>query len=115
MIEGNIRWWAESTRTIGSEFYATLLGLMADDADAGGPAERLLHPYAGRSWGDAYVLRLMGGVHRLVLTGAAPALARHYPSTGGDGDAGAAWPAGPGLLEGPPTELGDALSPPPQT
>ena len=32
---------------------------------------------------SALALRLMGAVHRLVLTGAAPALARHYPSAGG--------------------------------
>jgi hypothetical protein len=38
-------------------------------------------------------LRLMGAVHRLVLEGQAPALARHYPSVGGDGDAAATWPA----------------------
>jgi hypothetical protein len=30
-------------------------------------------------------------VHRLVLDGRAPALARHYPSVGGDGDPVAAW------------------------
>jgi hypothetical protein len=34
----------------------------------------------------------MGAVHRLVLTGRVAQLARHYPSTGGDGDAEAAWP-----------------------
>jgi hypothetical protein len=34
----------------------------------------------------------MAAVHRLVLTGNAPALARHYPSAGGE-DAGDAWPA----------------------
>ena len=32
---------------------------------------------------SALALRLMGAVHRLVLSGAAPALARHYPSAGG--------------------------------
>ena len=40
----------------------------------------------------ALPLRLMGGVHRLVLDGRAPALEAHYPSVGGDGDAVAAWP-----------------------
>jgi len=34
----------------------------------------------------AYVLRLLGGVHRMVLSGAAPDVAAHFPSTGGDGD-----------------------------
>jgi hypothetical protein len=31
-------------------------------------------------------------MHRLVLLDSLPDLARHYPSTGGDGDAAAAWP-----------------------
>ena len=37
-------------------------------------------------------LRVIGAVHKLVLSGAAPALAAHFPSVGGDGDAAAAWP-----------------------
>ena len=44
-----------------------------------------------RPTGDALALRLLGGVHRMVLAGDAPELARHYPSVGGDGDAAAAW------------------------
>ena len=40
-------------------------------------------------------LRLMGGVHRLVLTGEAPALARFYPSVGGNAD-----PEAPGRRSG---------------
>jgi hypothetical protein len=40
---------------------------------------------------SALALRLMGGVHRLVLAGEAPALAGHYPSAGGT--PGHAWPA----------------------
>jgi len=40
----------------------------------------------------ALALRLMGAVHRLVLEDAVPDLATRYPSTGGDGDATAAWP-----------------------
>jgi hypothetical protein len=35
----------------------------------------------------------MAAVHRLVLAGRLPELAAHYPSAGGDGDPGAAWPA----------------------
>ena len=37
-------------------------------------------------------LRLLGGLHYVVLGGDEPELAAHYPSTGGDGDAAAAWP-----------------------
>ena len=32
---------------------------------------------------SALALRLMGAVHRLVLSGRAPELAKHYPSVGG--------------------------------
>ena len=42
------------------------------------------------SFDDAYAFRMLGGVHRLVLDGRAEALAAHYPSVGGDGDAVAA-------------------------
>jgi hypothetical protein len=36
-------------------------------------------------------LRLLGGLHRLVLDGRAPQLRRWYPSTGGKWNAQAAW------------------------
>jgi hypothetical protein len=39
---------------------------------------------------SALALRLMGAVHRLVLSGEAPELAAHYPSAGGE--PGEAWP-----------------------
>jgi hypothetical protein len=42
---------------------------------------------------SALALRLMGAVHRLVLEGLAPELARHYPSAGGEAPVqGGAWP-----------------------
>ena len=42
--------------------------------------------------GSVPALRFMAAAHRLVLRGEAPALARHYPSAGGDAAAGDAWP-----------------------
>ena len=57
----------------------------------------------------------MGGVHLRVLRGNEPALAARYPSTGGDGNADAAWPQFLALLDEPPPELVDALRRPPQT
>lgn len=50
---------------------------------AGGPSRTLLEPFDGCSFGDAVVLRLLAGVHHLVLSGLAPSLAAHYPSVGG--------------------------------
>jgi hypothetical protein len=100
---------------VGSPFYATLGHHMADDIDRGGPVWLLLGPHADAPFGDAYGLRLLGGVHRLVLAGRLPALARHYASVGGDGDANAAWRELRRVLGQPPPEVLDALNRPPQT
>ena len=64
---------------------------------------------------DAYPLRLLGGAHRLALSGAAPEYARHLPSTGGDGDLDAAFDALRALVAAAPEPLRDALRRPPQT
>ena len=52
---------------------------------------RVLRGYEDDPGPSALALRLMGGVHRLVLSGEAPALAAHYPSVGGVPDE--PWPA----------------------
>ena len=41
--------------------------------------------------GSALALRFLGAVHRLVLEGRVPALARHYPSAGGEAGLEGAW------------------------
>ncbi len=100
---------------IGSAFYAELERAMADDVEAGGPSWTVLESRAGAPFDDALALRLLGGVHRMVLAGDAPQLARHYPSTGGDGDAAAAWWHVRDLVATQPAEVLDALARPPQT
>jgi hypothetical protein len=100
---------------IGSPFYAELERRLGDDVEAGGPTWDVLASRAGAAPDDALALRLLGGVHRLVLAGDAPELARHYPSVGGDGDAAAAWWHLRDLLADPPPEVHDALTRPPQT
>jgi hypothetical protein len=67
----------------GSALYARVLAAVAADVRAGGPSRGLLAPHAEAPVGDAVLLRLLAGVHRLVLTGEAPYLAAHYPSVGG--------------------------------
>lgn len=67
----------------GSALYARVLAAVATDVAADGPVGRLLAPHALAPVGDAVLLRLLAGVHRLVLTGDAPTLAGHYPSVGG--------------------------------
>lgn len=81
---------------LGSSLYAGLLDRVAREVEAGGPAWRVLEPFAGWPEGSAYVLRVMGAVNRLVLTGDAPELEPHF-APGGDPDA--AWPALAALLE----------------
>lgn len=77
---------------IGSPLYEALLRGGADDVEAGGPVWRVLdgQPDDGSR---ALALRFMGAVHRLVLTGRAPALACYYPNVGGERPAAEAWPA----------------------
>ena len=98
-VAGLLRLEAAGWGEVGSPFYASLGRFMADDVEAGGVVWDVLGPStSGARFGEAHALRLLGGVHRMVLAGNAPALARHYASTGGDGDATAAWPAFAALL-----------------
>jgi hypothetical protein len=109
------RWQASACAELGSGFYAELLVRLADDADGGGPTARLLEGHEDDPVDSLLALRLLGGVHRRVLSGLEPRLAVHYPSAGGDGDAGAA--AAPLLvvLDGHADELRASLGRPPQT
>ena len=100
---------------MGSPFYADLLERMADDVLAGGPVGRFLGDQLDTSYEEAVPLRFLGGVHRLVLSGRAPELAARFPSVGGDGDAGAAWPVLCSVLDTHADAVRDALTRPPQT
>jgi hypothetical protein len=81
---------------LGSPLYAGLLDRLAVDVEAGGAGWRVLEPFADWPGGSAYVLRVMGAVNRLVLTGDAPELA---PEFAPGGDAARAWPAFMALLD----------------
>lgn len=102
-------------RSLGSPFYDRLGDELATTILVDGPAWNTLAPFAGAPFEDAYVLRFFGGMHKLALDGSSPALAAHFPSTEGDGDACAAMAAIVELLDGCPEEAGDALALPPQT
>lgn len=67
----------------GSRLYARLLAAMADDVRTGGRCAEILGPWEAGAMADAIPLRFLAAVHALVLTGAAPDLARWYPSAGG--------------------------------
>ncbi len=86
---------------LGSDLYARLLRLAAedladDDRVSPGAVRAVVGDWSGDPVDDALALRLMGAVHRCVLTGAAGGLAAHYPSVGGT----PRWPAcGAAFLE----------------
>ena len=76
----------------GSPLYASLLEKSAHDVVVRGPVWDVLDGYELEPGTAVVPLRLMAAVHRLVLDGTLPDLARHYPSAGGAGDAHDAWP-----------------------
>ena len=83
-----LRRQAVACRELGSPLYTALLGHAADDLLAGGPAAGVLDGHLASLWPSALGLRMLGGVHALVLTGQAPELAAFYPSAGGTADPG---------------------------
>jgi hypothetical protein len=66
-----------------SPLYGRVLDAVVDDLRAGGVSSRVLGDRGDDPFGSALALRLLGAVHRIVLDGRAPSLARHYPSVGG--------------------------------
>src|SRR4051812_3970241 len=94
-VATNLRIQRDACAHLGSTLYAELLDRMASDVEGQGPSWRVLEPFASWDRDTAYVLRLMGAVHRLVLTGEAPALAPHF---GPGADPKAAWAALTDLL-----------------
>lgn len=110
-----IRQQAEACRQLGSPFYASLLERLAEDVAAGGVGSVVIAGHEDDPGPSALALRLMAAVHRMVLSGQAPALAAHYPSVGGDGDEAAAWPAFREVLEGHVARVRAGLATPPQT
>lgn len=70
-------------RNGGSPFSASLLDRLAMDFAKQGPVYRIAKDWNVNAIKDAITLRLIGGLHRLVLDGAARDLAKHYPSVGG--------------------------------
>jgi hypothetical protein len=114
-LVGQLRWQAEACAVLGSPFYATLLERLAEDAEEGGVTARVLAGHEDDPLDSILTLRLLGGVHRRVLSGLEPDLAAHYPSVGGDGDANAAVAPLLAVLDAQGDELRDGLARPPQT
>jgi hypothetical protein len=110
---------ALACEALGSPLYAGLLRHAARDLRAGGPTRAVLDGHLTDPLRSALALRMLGGVHALVLTGRAPDLAGFYPSAGGTADPGAgaelAWPAMREVLAEQPAEVRAWLGHPPQT
>lgn len=75
---------------MGSPLYAELARSAASDYETDAQLRGLLDANASLS---RIGLRLLGAAHFRALAGQASAIAAHFPSTGGDGDAKAAWNA----------------------
>lgn len=95
--------------------YGVLVRLLAEDWDRGGVVRDLLAGHEDAPPADMVQLRLLAGVHRIVLRGDAPGLAAFYPSVGGTADRYAVWPALEPVLREHADELRTALDVAPQT
>ncbi|MGD1254949.1 DUF2332 domain-containing protein [Mycobacterium seoulense] len=99
----------------GSPMYGELFELVARDVEANGVFAAILSGHEDDPSRLAVPLRLLGGLHRLVLDGRAAHLRRWYPSTGGRWDAESAWPEIRDVAAGHSEALRAALRQPPQT
>ncbi|HWT49214.1 MAG TPA: DUF2332 family protein, partial [Mycobacterium sp.] len=99
----------------GSPMYGELFELVAGNVEAGGVFATILSGHQDDPSRHAVPLRLLGGLHRLVLDGRAPELRRWYPSTGGAWDADNAWPEILRTAADHTDSLRAALDQPPQT
>jgi hypothetical protein len=110
---------ADACQVLGSPLYAGLLDHAAADLLAGGPTADVLDGHLEDRGPSALALRMLGGVHALVLSGQAPALAGFYPSAGGSSDPGPdgarAWAAMRETLAGHRAAVRAWLGRPPQT
>ncbi|HET7294514.1 MAG TPA: DUF2332 domain-containing protein [Vicinamibacteria bacterium] len=113
-VARQLRDQARSCAEMGSPLYAHLLVKAATDVEASGPCWEVLSRHVAPGRGDAVALRFLAAVHRLVLSGRAPGLARRYPSAGGRPDE-RVWQEFRGLVEAEPDALRALTARPCQT
>lgn len=94
--------------------YAAILQGMIDDVRDGGPICKILAHWDG-ALESAFALRVLGGLHRLVLDGKAPALAAAFPTTGGTAAPERVWPIARDVLSDHSDFIVAYTSRPPQT
>lgn len=78
-IRDHFRGQAETCDRLGSPFTAQLCRTLAETLDRATATGRRVLDWAGNPVADALALRLCGGLHRLVLSRADPALVAAYP------------------------------------
>ena len=115
VLARRLRTQARACAELGSPLYAELMGRAAADVEARGPVFDVLAGHENDPGEDAIALRLFAGLHRFALEGGAPAMAAHLPTTGGDADADAAWPAVLDAVRDAAPRLRAGLNSPPQT
>lgn len=111
---------AFGSRSLASPLYAALVDTVLADLDRRGPCAAVFDrvPAGLDPIPDAVVLRFLGALHRLVLVGAVPDLARWFPTAGGGFDPGTGADPGPDLLAAVAAHIDDlvaGLSQPVQT
>jgi len=114
-----LRLQAGACRQLGSPLYGDLLQRAAEDLLGDGQLGDVLDGFLDDQLKSALALRLLGGVHAIVLSGRAPALAAFYPSVGGTPErrpgSPRAWAAFQQVLADFRGELRSWLDHPPQT
>jgi len=94
-ISEMFRLQGQACANLGSPFYAELCTLVSAATARGDDLRGLLAPWAGADLpkvaADAVPLRLLGGLHDLVLSGDDEALAATFPRPGAPAEAAAAW------------------------
>lgn len=110
---------AKACDQLGSPFYGAILNLAADDLEAGGPTLDLMSPWVEASlktiFDDAAHLRLLGGLHDLVLSGEDRTLSACYPVPGRATDPVQAWAAARAAMVDHHGRLADFIVHEPQT
>ena len=105
----------EAFTTMRSALYARVVGYALDDYRARGVVHDFFTDVPSRAGASTPGVRLMGALHYLALSGESPELAAHFPSCGGDGDAGAIWELAQELLVSREERIGELFDETPQT
>jgi hypothetical protein len=115
----SLRLQAAACDSLGSPFSGGVARMIADDIDRGGAFSAFAGPWTDADvrqlFGEAVPLRFLGGLHHLVLTGAAPALARQYPPATSQPDWTVLAQAASGAARAHHRRVAEFLKSPPQT